>query len=53
MTGALRRHACSAGTATVSKEPEAGKALIKFLASSAARDILVNSGLEPIARGGN
>jgi len=43
----------SAGIATVSKEPEAGKALIKFLASSAARDILVNSGLEPIARGGN
>jgi molybdate transport system substrate-binding protein len=43
----------SAGIATVSKEPEAGKALIKFLASSAARDTLVNSGLEPIARASN
>ena len=39
----------SAGIATVSKEPEAGKALIKFLASPAAREIIVNSGLEPIA----
>jgi molybdate transport system substrate-binding protein len=40
----------SAGIATVSKEPEAGKALIKFLASSpAARTELVNSGLDPIA----
>jgi molybdate transport system substrate-binding protein len=39
----------SAGIATVSKEPEAGKALIKFLASPAARDTIVNSGLEPIA----
>ncbi|HSY57416.1 MAG TPA: substrate-binding domain-containing protein [Bradyrhizobium sp.] len=39
----------SAGIATVSKEPEAGKALIKFLASPAARETIVNSGLEPIA----
>jgi molybdate transport system substrate-binding protein len=39
----------SAGIATVSKEPEAGKALIKFLASPAAKDLIVNSGLEPIA----
>jgi molybdate transport system substrate-binding protein len=39
----------SAGIATVSKEPEAGRALIKFLASPAAREIIVNSGLEPIA----
>ena len=39
----------SAGIATGSKEPDAGKALIKFLASPAARDALVNSGLEPIA----
>ncbi len=39
----------SAGIATVSKEPDAGKALIKFLASPAARDALVKSGLEPIA----
>jgi molybdate transport system substrate-binding protein len=38
----------SAGIATVSKEPDAGKALIKFLASPAARDILVKSGLDPI-----
>ena len=41
----------SAGIATVSKEPEAGKALIKFLASPAARETIVNSGLEPIASG--
>ena len=39
----------SAGIATVSKEPEAGKALIKFLSSPAARETIVNSGLEPIA----
>jgi molybdate transport system substrate-binding protein len=38
----------SAGIATVSKEPDAGKALIRFLASSAARDTLVKSGLDPI-----
>jgi molybdate transport system substrate-binding protein len=38
----------SAGIATVSKEPDAGRALIKFLASPAARDTLVKSGLEPI-----
>jgi molybdate transport system substrate-binding protein len=42
----------SAGIATVSKEPEAGKALIKFLASPAARATIVNSGLEPIEGGG-
>ena len=39
----------SAGIATVSKEPEAGKALIKFLASPAARDEIVKSGMDPIA----
>jgi molybdate transport system substrate-binding protein len=39
----------AAGIATISKEPEAGKALIKFLASPAARDELVKSGLQPIA----
>ena len=52
----------SAGIATVSREPDAGRALIKFLASPAARDALikflaspaardelVKSGLEPIA----
>src|SRR5579859_8130528 len=38
----------SAGIASVSKEPEAGRALIKFLASPAARETIVNSGLEPI-----
>src|SRR5258708_818652 len=41
----------SAGIATVSKEPEAGKALIKFLASPAARDVIVKSGMEPIRAG--
>jgi len=41
----------SAGIATVSKEPDAGKALIKFLASPAAKDALVKSGLDPIAPG--
>jgi molybdate transport system substrate-binding protein len=39
----------SAGIATVSKEPDAGKALIKFLASPAARDEIVKSGMEPVA----
>ena len=38
----------SAGIATVSKEPEAGKALIKFLASSAAAPAIIKSGMEPI-----
>jgi molybdate transport system substrate-binding protein len=39
----------SAGIATVSKEPDAGKALIKFLASPDARDEIVKSGMDPIA----
>jgi molybdate transport system substrate-binding protein len=39
----------SAGIASVSKEPEAGKAMIQFLASPAARPTIVNSGMEPIA----
>jgi molybdate transport system substrate-binding protein len=39
----------SAGIASVSKEPEAGKALIKFLASSAAAPVIIASGMEPIA----
>ncbi|MCA6118464.1 substrate-binding domain-containing protein [Bradyrhizobium sp. WSM 1738] len=39
----------SAGIASVSKGPDAGKALIKFLASPAARPELVKSGLDPIA----
>jgi molybdate transport system substrate-binding protein len=33
----------------VSKEPDAGKALIKFLASPEARDEIVKSGMDPIA----
>src|SRR3984893_5083097 len=41
----------SAGIATVSKEPDAGTALIKFLASSAARDTIVKSGMDPIPPG--
>jgi molybdate transport system substrate-binding protein len=41
----------SAGIATVSKEPDAGKALIKFLASPAARGEIVKSGLDPIPAG--
>jgi molybdate transport system substrate-binding protein len=41
----------SASIATVSKQPEASKALIKFLASSAAHDALTKSGLDPIAAG--
>ena len=41
----------SAGIATVSKEPEAGKALIKFLASPAATPTIIKSGMEPIAAG--
>lgn len=42
----------SAGIASGSKEPEAGKALIKFLASPAARETIINSGLEPIEGAG-
>jgi molybdate transport system substrate-binding protein len=38
----------SAGIATVSTEPEAGRALIAFLASPAASDAIVKSGMEPI-----
>jgi molybdate transport system substrate-binding protein len=41
----------SAGIASASKEPDAGKALIKFLASSAARAEIVKSGMDPIAAG--
>jgi molybdate transport system substrate-binding protein len=42
----------SAGIAAVSREPDAGKALIKFLASPAARTEIVKSGMDPIAAGG-
>src|SRR6476661_1977056 len=38
----------SAGIATASKEQDAGKALIKFLASPAARAEMVKSGMDPI-----
>lgn len=41
----------SAGIVTGAKEPEAGMELIKYLASSAARDAIVKSGMEPIATG--
>jgi molybdate transport system substrate-binding protein len=41
----------SAGIATVSKEPDAGKALIQFLASPAARAEIVKSGMDPIPAG--
>lgn len=39
----------SAGVVTTSREPEAAKALIAFLASPAAADAIKKSGLEPIA----
>jgi molybdate transport system substrate-binding protein len=38
----------SAGVATVSKEPEAGRALIRFLTSPVASAEIIRSGLEPI-----
>jgi molybdate transport system substrate-binding protein len=38
----------SAGVATVSKEPEAGRALIRFLTSPVASAEIVRSGMEPI-----
>jgi molybdate transport system substrate-binding protein len=41
----------SAGIASASKEPEAGKALIKFLTSPEARAEIVKSGMEPIPSG--
>ncbi|MDB5520173.1 MAG: hypothetical protein JWQ17_6931 [Tardiphaga sp.] len=42
----------SAGVSTTSKEPDAAKALIKFLGSAQAAPVLVKSGLEPIPAGG-
>ena len=39
----------SAGIATSAKEPDAGKALIRFLTSPAARPELVKTGIDPIA----
>jgi molybdate transport system substrate-binding protein len=41
----------SAGIATVSKEPDAGKALIRFLTSPTASAAIVKSGMEPIPSG--
>ena len=41
----------SAGIATVSKEPDAGKALIQFLKSPEAGAVIARSGMEPIAGG--
>ena len=41
----------SAGIATVSKEPDAGRALIKFLMSPEAGAAIAKSGMEPIAGG--
>src|ERR1700694_4680676 len=41
----------SAGIASVSKEPDAGKALIKFLASPTASAVIIKSGMEPIPVG--
>jgi molybdate transport system substrate-binding protein len=38
----------SAGVATVSKEPEAGRALIRFLTSPTASTEIIRSGMEPI-----
>ena len=43
----------SAGIASASKEPDAGKAEIKFRASPAARAEIVKSGLDPIPAGTN
>jgi len=41
----------SAGIATVAREPEAGKALIRFLGSPAASAAIIKSGMEPIPAG--
>jgi molybdate transport system substrate-binding protein len=41
----------SAGIATVAKEPEAGRALINFLASPTASAAIIKSGMEPIPSG--
>jgi molybdate transport system substrate-binding protein len=41
----------SAGIASVSKAPDAGRALIKFLASPTASAVIIKSGMEPIPAG--
>jgi molybdate transport system substrate-binding protein len=38
----------SAGIASVSKEPDAGRALINFLASPKGSEAIATSGMEPI-----
>lgn len=43
----------SAGIATASSEPNAGRVLIKFLSSPAARPEIVKSGMDPILTGTN
>jgi molybdate transport system substrate-binding protein len=45
-----RRAVFSAGIVAGAKEPDAGSALIKFLASPAAAPVITKSGLEPLAR---
>jgi molybdate transport system substrate-binding protein len=40
----------SAGIAVGAKEPEAAKALIKFLSSPAAAPVITKTGLEPVKR---
>jgi molybdate transport system substrate-binding protein len=42
----------SAGISTTSKEPDAAKSLIKFLASPQAAPVLTKAGLDPIQGGG-
>jgi molybdate transport system substrate-binding protein len=42
----------SAGVSATSKEPDAAKSLIKFLASPQAAPVLIKSGLEPVPAGG-
>jgi molybdate transport system substrate-binding protein len=41
----------SAGVSTTSKEPDAAKSLIKFLASPQAAPVLIKAGLEPVPAG--
>ena len=43
----------SAGIATGAKAPQAARALIAYLASPAARDAILQSGMEPVAENGS
>jgi molybdate transport system substrate-binding protein len=47
--GAQKVTMFSAGVAVSAKEPDAARALIKFLASQAAASVVAKSGLEPVA----